>query len=376
MELDSRFGFLLAASFSGGGARGFEKGPAFVPGEICRIFRSTGDKLINHYINVRTERVFSLLRKRFTTSNWIKHKEPREVHTFVDLLLQELDIQFLRTPLKETVEDEAAVDLLLDEVIVAAAERCLDPIPLEPPILDRLVQAKHHIQFALMRFIDQKSFLPLTMTGNYSIYLSVKGCGRGCSGLYGSSVFEDGKKILILLVDRSYCGETLYTYDAELNVWDGPRTVSLSDYTFPVNDLDLLYCNYKSFVINALWGSVKEAIQKPLGLMNVETLMENLEDPFDRGDVFPCSWHLIPLRGKKLCLLSLYWRRFDEIGYKRYFKTYVRFGTFELIAPQPEQTSASEPYQYDFKNKDFKFIDIAPDANLFLYPYDIVCSQV
>lgn len=54
----------------------------------------------------------------------------------------QLDIQFLRTPLKETVEDEAAIDFLLDEVVVAASERCLDPIPLEPPILDRLIQAK------------------------------------------------------------------------------------------------------------------------------------------------------------------------------------------------------------------------------------------
>lgn len=54
----------------------------------------------------------------------------------------QLDIQFLRTPIREIVEDEAAVDFLLDEVIVATAERCLDPIPLEPPILDKLVQAK------------------------------------------------------------------------------------------------------------------------------------------------------------------------------------------------------------------------------------------
>lgn len=54
----------------------------------------------------------------------------------------QLDIQFLRSPLKESAEDEAAIDFLLDEVIVAAAERCLDPIPLEPPILDKLIQAK------------------------------------------------------------------------------------------------------------------------------------------------------------------------------------------------------------------------------------------
>ncbi|XVE73430.1 hypothetical protein DITRI_Ditri11bG0117400 [Diplodiscus trichospermus] len=242
----------IGASFSGGGARGIENGPAFVPGEICRIFRSTGEKLLHHYINMRTQRISTLLRKRFTTPNWVKHKEPREVHMFVDLFLQELqaigsevkqilpqgllrkhrrsdsngsttssrsnplrddkmsrsntqrarsqllethlaklfkqkveiftkveytqesvvttivkfclkslqefvrlqtfnrsgfqqiqlDIQFLRTPLKDTVEDEAAVDFLLDEVIVAASERCLDPIPLEPPILDRLIQAK------------------------------------------------------------------------------------------------------------------------------------------------------------------------------------------------------------------------------------------
>ncbi|KAB1210132.1 hypothetical protein CJ030_MR6G022744 [Morella rubra] len=241
----------IAASFSGGGARGYEYGPAFVPGEICRIFRSAGEKFLHLYINMRTQRISILLKKRFTTPNWVKHKEPREVHMFVDLFLQELeaigcevkqilpqghrrhrrndsngssassrsnplreekssrsssqrarsqllethlaklfkqkveiftkveftqesvvttivklclkslqefirlqtfnrsgfqqiqlDIQFLRTPLKEIVEDEAAIDFLLDEVIVAGSERCLDPIPLEPPILDRLIQAK------------------------------------------------------------------------------------------------------------------------------------------------------------------------------------------------------------------------------------------
>lgn len=242
----------IGASFSGGGVRSYENGPAFAPGVICRIYRSAGEELLHHYINMRTERISILLRKRFTTPNWIKHKEPREVHMFVDLFLQELeaigkevkqilpqgnlrkhrrsdsngsttssrsntlrddrmsrsnthrarsqllethlaklfkqkveiftkvefnqesvvtsiiklclkslhefvrlqtynrsgfqqiqlDIQFLRTPVRETAEDEAAVDFLLDEVIVAAAERSLDPIPLEPPILDKLVQAK------------------------------------------------------------------------------------------------------------------------------------------------------------------------------------------------------------------------------------------
>ncbi|KAH9805416.1 vacuolar protein sorting-associated protein 51-like [Citrus sinensis] len=218
----------IAASFAGGGIRLYENGPAFVPGEICRSFRSAGEKLLHH------------------------HKEPREVHMFVDLLLQELeaiekevkqvlpqgllrrhqrndsngstnssrsnplregklsrtntqkarsqllethlaklfkqkveiftkvectqesvittivkfslkslqefvrhqtfnrsgfqqiqlDIQYLRTPLKEAAENEAAIDFLIDEVSVAAAERCLDPIPLEQPILDKLIQAK------------------------------------------------------------------------------------------------------------------------------------------------------------------------------------------------------------------------------------------
>ncbi|KAM7521415.1 hypothetical protein LguiA_011317 [Lonicera macranthoides] len=242
----------IAASFSGGGVRGYEHGPAFVPAEICRTFRSAGEKFLHLYVNMRTQKISVLLRKRFVTPNWVKHKEPREVHMFVDLFFQELeaiaievkqilpqglqrkhhraesigsttssrsnplrddklsrsnthrarsqllethlaklfkqkmeiftkvehnqesiittiiklclkslqefvrlqtfnrsgfqqvqlDIQFLRTALKETAEDEAAVDFLLDEVIVAAAERCLDPIPLEPPILDKLVHAK------------------------------------------------------------------------------------------------------------------------------------------------------------------------------------------------------------------------------------------
>lgn len=242
----------IASSFSGGGSRSYENGPAFVPAEICRTFRASGEKFLQHYINMRTQKISVVLNKRFTTPNWVKHKEPREVHMFVDLLLQELDsivkevksilpeglqrkhrrtdssgsttssrsnplrddrmalsntqkarsqlleshlaklfkqkmeiftkvehtqesvittivklclkslqefvrlqtfnrsgfqqiqldIHFLKTTLKDTADDEAAVDFLLDEVIVAAAERCLDPIPLEPSILDRLTQAK------------------------------------------------------------------------------------------------------------------------------------------------------------------------------------------------------------------------------------------
>ncbi|PQQ13923.1 vacuolar protein sorting-associated protein 51 homolog [Prunus yedoensis var. nudiflora] len=243
--------FLLLSGKNSSADQGYEYGPAFVPGEICRIFHSAGEKFLHIYINMRTQRISVLLKKRFTTPNWVKHKEPREVHMFVDLFLQELevirsevkqilpegirrhrradsngstassrsnplreeklsrsntqrarsqllethlaklfkqkveiftkveftqesvvttlvklclkslqefvrlqtfnrsgfqqiqlDIQFLRTPLKEMAEDEAAVDFLLDEVIVAAAERCLDPIPLEPAILDKLIQAK------------------------------------------------------------------------------------------------------------------------------------------------------------------------------------------------------------------------------------------
>eukprot|EP00268_Persea_americana_P047209 TRINITY_DN4904_c0_g1_i1.p1 TRINITY_DN4904_c0_g1~~TRINITY_DN4904_c0_g1_i1.p1 ORF type:complete len:780 (-),score=143.32 TRINITY_DN4904_c0_g1_i1:167-2506(-) len=242
----------IAASFSGGGVRRYEYGPAFVPAEICRLFRSASEKFLHLYITMKTQKASILLKKRFTTPNWVKHKEPREVHMFVDMFLQELegigtemrqilphglvrkhirsdsagstnssrsnpmredktrkknthrtqsqlleshlaklfkqkmeiftkvehtqesvvstivklclkslqefvrlqtfnrsgfqqiqlDIQFLRNPLKDIVEDEAAIDFLMDEVIVGAAERCLDPIPLESAILDKLIQAK------------------------------------------------------------------------------------------------------------------------------------------------------------------------------------------------------------------------------------------
>ncbi|KAL7593932.1 hypothetical protein Lser_V15G35006 [Lactuca serriola] len=229
-----------------------------------RFFRRLNDELLLQlgkgscsYVNMRTQRISVLLKKRLTTPNWVKHKEPREVHMFVDMFLQELvavgrevkqilgegggvvrkhartesngstsssrnntntnnnnrsntnrarsqllethlaklfkqkmeiftkvqhtqvgiccdehcetlpeklpgvfvrlqtfnrsgfqqiqlDMQYLRTTLKDATdsEDEAALEFLLDEVIVAAAERCLDPSPLEPAILDRLVQLK------------------------------------------------------------------------------------------------------------------------------------------------------------------------------------------------------------------------------------------
>lgn len=38
----------IAASFAGGGIRLYENGPAFIPGEICRSFRSAGEKLLHH----------------------------------------------------------------------------------------------------------------------------------------------------------------------------------------------------------------------------------------------------------------------------------------------------------------------------------------
>ncbi|KAK7284582.1 hypothetical protein RJT34_19331 [Clitoria ternatea] len=240
----------LAAPFYSDSVRYYEYRPTFAPEEISQKFKVAGESFLHLYVNMKTQRVSLILHKRFATPNWNKHKEPREVHMFVDLFLQELkiigsearqilpqdirkhkadsngstsssksnsfrednrsnnvqkgrnqqllethlaklfkqkveifrkveytqesviitivklclkslqefvrlqtfnrsgfqqihlDIQFLRTPLKEIAEDEAAMDFLLDEVVVAAVERCLDPIPLESPILDRLIQAK------------------------------------------------------------------------------------------------------------------------------------------------------------------------------------------------------------------------------------------
>lgn len=58
----------------------------------------------------------------------------------------QLDTQYLRAPLREYMDDETVVDTLLDEVCAAAAERCLDPTPLEPSVIDRIVAAKRSKQ--------------------------------------------------------------------------------------------------------------------------------------------------------------------------------------------------------------------------------------
>ncbi|KAL6179722.1 hypothetical protein ACLB2K_046394 [Fragaria x ananassa] len=232
----------IGASFSGGGVRRYEYGPAFVPGEICRIFRSAGEKFLHLYIKMTTQRISVLQKRKFTATVWVKHKEPREVSMFVDLFLHELegigrevkqilpeglrrhrradstgsttssrsnplreeklsrsntqrarsqllethlaklfkqkveiftkveftqgsvlttvvklglkslqefvrlqtfsrsgfqqvqlDIQFMRTPLKEMAEDEAAIDFLLDEVVVATAEQSTFSMILKVP---------------------------------------------------------------------------------------------------------------------------------------------------------------------------------------------------------------------------------------------------
>ncbi|KAH7279278.1 hypothetical protein KP509_37G013400 [Ceratopteris richardii] len=80
----------IARSFVGGGARGPEDRPAFIPTEICRLFRATGERLIEHYISMQSKRLSTLIKKSVTTPNWLKYKEPREVRMFVDLLLQEV----------------------------------------------------------------------------------------------------------------------------------------------------------------------------------------------------------------------------------------------------------------------------------------------
>ncbi|ONM08956.1 Vps51/Vps67 family (components of vesicular transport) protein [Zea mays] len=46
---------------------------------------------VTEYINMKTQKISKLLNKRFTTPVWIKHKEPREVNMFVDLLLLEIN---------------------------------------------------------------------------------------------------------------------------------------------------------------------------------------------------------------------------------------------------------------------------------------------
>ncbi|OMO66638.1 hypothetical protein COLO4_30466 [Corchorus olitorius] len=191
------------------------------------------------------------------------------------------------------------------------------------------------------------------------------------SRFYGSSVFEDGNKILILLLDTCY-GEMLWIYNTESDKWEAPRKVASPGYTFPLNNLDL-FNSTKSFVINAFGWSVREAMQKPLGLMEIVPLTEpNWQrgvDRVDRGDVSPCSWHLVHLRSQRFRLLSLYRDRTEGAT----FKTYVRFGTFDLVQRPPD---ASDPCQHDIRNLEIKFIDIENNRDLLLLPYKFVCSQV
>ncbi|KAK4738007.1 hypothetical protein R3W88_001704 [Solanum pinnatisectum] len=123
-----------------------------------RLVRSNTQKARSQLLESHLAKLFKQKMEIFTK---VEHTQESVITTIIKLFLKslqefvrlqtfnrsgfqqiQLDIHFLKTTLKDIAEDEAAVDFLLDEVIVAAAERCLDPIPLEPAILDRLTQAK------------------------------------------------------------------------------------------------------------------------------------------------------------------------------------------------------------------------------------------
>jgi len=52
----------------------------------------------------------------------------------------QLDALSLCEALRSLMEDEAVVDMLMDEVCTAAAERSLDPTPMEASAINRILQ--------------------------------------------------------------------------------------------------------------------------------------------------------------------------------------------------------------------------------------------
>ncbi|XP_024390058.1 vacuolar protein sorting-associated protein 51 homolog [Physcomitrium patens] len=81
----------LGTWFPGGGAMGSDGRPAFVPSEICRFFHTTGERLLQQYVDIQARKLSLIVRKAVDTPNWLKYKEPRDVRMFADLLLQEVE---------------------------------------------------------------------------------------------------------------------------------------------------------------------------------------------------------------------------------------------------------------------------------------------
>eukprot|EP00850_Spirogloea_muscicola_P008006 SM000042S15273 [mRNA] locus=s42:26873:32783:+ [translate_table: standard] len=62
----------------------------------------------------------------------------------------QLDMLYLRQPLRDCVDDSTVVDLLLDEVCAAAAERCFDPVPLDKSFAEAIVLDKRTKESSLL----------------------------------------------------------------------------------------------------------------------------------------------------------------------------------------------------------------------------------
>ncbi|GJM96543.1 hypothetical protein PR202_ga13387 [Eleusine coracana subsp. coracana] len=147
----------LASSFSGGGARSYEYGPPFVPGEICRLYHSSGEKLLHHVGNIllssglcsakcstNDNRLICVLIKSsfLSTAHHLTivpcilgEFQESVISTVLKLCLKslqefvrlqtfnrsgfqqiQLDMEFLKNSLREFIDDEAAVSFLLKEV--------------------------------------------------------------------------------------------------------------------------------------------------------------------------------------------------------------------------------------------------------------------
>ncbi|XP_024371443.1 vacuolar protein sorting-associated protein 51 homolog isoform X3 [Physcomitrium patens] len=63
---------LVGTWFPGGGAMGSEGRPAFVPSEICRFLNTTGEKLLQQYVDVQARNCSVVVRKAVNTPNWLE----------------------------------------------------------------------------------------------------------------------------------------------------------------------------------------------------------------------------------------------------------------------------------------------------------------
>ncbi|KAF7279733.1 vacuolar protein sorting 51 [Rhynchophorus ferrugineus] len=108
--------------------------------EIINSMQETAQYLLNYYVRLQGYNCSQMLRKSVETRDWLHTIEPRTVRAVMKRVVEDISAIDATVALlyedQGTATDENLVHFLLDEILGSAVHRCLEPVLMEPGVVD------------------------------------------------------------------------------------------------------------------------------------------------------------------------------------------------------------------------------------------------